>query len=692
MLEPSPHTPGLPTQGEFAAAMGVRDQPVVAVVRGLIAGCAPTTPPVAASPSSPSEPDDQLRALEQLGRFIVDGPEVRETDVMALPGELGSKLGRQQLCRLELLTRCLELLPAAGDLARACLGAVLARSNAISLFAEVGLPNDRGLVAETSDRLARRWLPQPPDAQNLAALGFRILDDDNLELEDLVAIAGPVWFRLARALELMAQPSTDARDAVYLLAARLAALGLAEDIRARTPVTQAGISASPFLRLARASLIDLPDEIAACRGQLAEIGVSLEDAGVSVDLVYSLDTIERGLARMEALLPFATHPQAVSEAVVVRLVGQLTSGLQGERSFRSLLADNFRLLARKVIERAGKTGEHYVTTTRTEYWKMLASAGGGGVLTAGTAITKFFIKWAQLPPFIDGVASSLLYALSFIAIQLAGFTLATKQPSMTAAALAGTLREASGHARTSGLVELIAQISRSQFAAAVGNITLVVIVAFGFDAAHLHLTGRPFLDARSAQYTIASFHPTQSGTLWFAAFTGVLLWCSSLFSGWFENAIVFRRIPEALAHHRVGRRVGRRRMQAVADFVERQAAGFGGSVSLGVLLGMTPVFAKFVGLPIDVRHVTLSSGSLALAVGSLGFDGVTMPQGVAAAIGIGCIGLLNFGVSFVLALLVALRARDVPRGEWTALPGAVLRYFVRHPLRFFLPPRSRPAA
>lgn len=43
---------------------------------------------------------------------------------------------------------------------------------------------------------------------------------------------------------------------------------------------------------------------------------------------------------------------------------------------------------------------------------------------------------------------------------------------------------------------------------------------------------------------------------------------------------------------------------------------------------------------------------------------------------------------FALALLVALRARDVPRGEAKTLPGAVLRQFVRRPLEFFYPPRD----
>ena len=159
------------------------------------------------------------------------------------------------------------------------------------------------------------------------------------------------------------------------------------------------------------------------------------------------------------------------------MLASLGRGLVGERSFVQLMTDNLRLLARKVIERAGRTGEHYVTSSRREYWKMLASAAGGGVLTVGTVIAKFLIKWQHFPLFIDGLISSIVYAGSFLVMQLLGFTLATKQPSMTAAALAGTIRDGAGPDRLDELVPLIARIARSQFAAAVGNVAAVIVTA-----------------------------------------------------------------------------------------------------------------------------------------------------------------------------------------------------------------------
>jgi site-specific recombinase len=340
-----------------------------------------------------------------------------------------------------------------------------------------------------------------------------------------------------------------------------------------------------------------------------------------------------------------------------------------------------------VIERAGRTGEHYVASSRREYWKMLTSAAGGGVITAGTAISKFLIKWQQLPLFVDGVASSVAYAGSFLIIQFLGFTLATKQPSMTAAALAGTIRD-TGSDRLEDLLGLIARIARSQFAAAVGNVATVIIVAMLFDLGWRQMTGAPFLEPDTARGVIASFDPLGSGTILFAALTGVLLWISSLVAGWFENWVVYRRLPAAIEHHRLGKRFGKNRMRGLARGLEHHAAGVGGSVSLGFLLGMTPSFAKFVGLPLDVRHVTLSSGALTLAIGSVGVDAIGWTPIVWAWVGIAFIGLLNFGVSFALALLVAMRARDVPAEQRRGLPWAVFRRFLRRPFSFFFPIRE----
>jgi len=659
----------LPSREQFLSILGTNDAKAAPLLRVLLAKCKPD-----------GELADQLVVIEQLGRFVVAGP--------AIP----NAIGHSALARLELLVLAIERIPAARQRFFGGLGVVLKATRAVKLFGEIGLPNDRGLLAETTDRLARRFLPEPPALHEMWMLANHILrtvddigwlgpDADPL-LHRLAAAGGAVWEPLRASIH----------DAICLIATRIAALGMTEAFRTRA---EAGaVRESPLFRIARAQLAEMPALLEESRRHLEQVKLALEDRGVSIEVVYALDSIEQGLGRIELLLPFVDANDRLEPTYEIRAV--LTAvgrGLVGGRSFMQLMSDSMRLLARKVIERAGRTGEHYVTSSRREYWTMLASAAGGGFLTCGTAVAKFFVKWGHWPLFIDGVLSSIIYAGSFIVMQLLGFTLATKQPSMTAAALAGTIRDRSGPGRLDELVRLIARIARSQFAAAVGNVSAVIVTSLALDYL-LGLIGHgPFLDAKGARAVIESFDPNpfHSGTIFFAALTGVLLWVSSLFAGWFENWIVFRRVPEAIEHHRYGKRVGKARMTRMARFIEQQAAGFGGSVALGTLLGMVPVFAKFVGLPLDVRHITLSSGSLTLAVSSLGIHGVGVGPFVAAAIGIAIIGLLNFGVSFALALVIALRARDVPTGERRTLPVAVFKHFLRRPFQFFFPPRDNSA-
>lgn len=658
----------LPSREEFLKVVGKGDGKSVGLLRVLLAKLQPT-----------GTLEEQLMALEQLGRFVVAGPSVKAVELH--PG----------LVRLELLVLALERIPAAARRFEGTVHSVLARTRAVKLLGEIGLPNDRGLLAETTDRLARRLLPEPPAMIELWALANRILRTKE-DIAWLSPAADPLLYRLGVAGKTAWDPiRASVLDAISLIATRIAALGMAEAFRTRTDA--GAVRESPLYLLTRAQPLQMPALIEASRRHLDQVRLALEDRGVSINVVYSIDSIERGLERIEALLPFVDANDALEPTVEIRnVITALGRGLVANRSFMQLMSDNMRLLARKVIERAGRTGEHYVTSGRRDWWKMLASAMGGGVLTCGTAIMKFLVKWGHFAPFIDGLLSSTVYAGSFIVMQLLGFTLATKQPSMTAAALAGTIRDRAGPGQLDELVRLIAQIARSQFAAAVGNVVAVIATSLLVDLLIRTATGHSFLDDANARSVVSSFHPLHSGTIPFAAFTGVLLWVSSLFAGWFENWVVYRRLPEAIEHHRFGKRVGKARMAKWARFLENQASGFGGSIALGFLLGMVPVFAKFFGLPLDVRHVTLSSGSLTFAMSTLGVDAVGWSTFAAASIGIAIIGLLNFGVSFALALIVALRARDVNRGERLMLPAAVLRRFVRHPLQFFFPPRDPPGA
>jgi site-specific recombinase len=231
-------------------------------------------------------------------------------------------------------------------------------------------------------------------------------------------------------------------------------------------------------------------------------------------------------------------------------------------------------------------------------------------------------------------------------------------------------------------------MTRSQLAAALGNVGMVIPTTLLFDFVWKWRTGQHFLDEATAKYVVTSMHPLESPVIWFATLTGGYLWFSSLAAGWLENWAIYRRLPEAIEQHRLGAVFGRKFMQRMAHGFRRQVAGFGGSVTLGTLLGVMPMLGKGFGLPIGAAHVTLSSGALTFAGCALGLDQVLTPHYGGAVIGIACIGLLNFGVSFVLALWVALRARLMVNREKLHLVRTLLGSFFRQPFSFFFPPKG----
>jgi site-specific recombinase len=257
---------------------------------------------------------------------------------------------------------------------------------------------------------------------------------------------------------------------------------------------------------------------------------------------------------------------------------------------------------------------------------------------------------------------------------------------MTGATLAAAIGQSDGPSRLDELVTQVSRICRSQLAAALGNVTLVSVGAVGVDLLWRWRTGHPVLTPEKSEYVLKSLHPLASGTIFYAAVTGVILWLSSLAAGWAENFTVYRRLPQAIAEHGLGRVLGRPRMERLAARFARNVSGWSGSIALGFMLGMCPILGKFFGLPLDVRHVTLSTGTLALAAVEQGPAIFYQPAFRWAALGIVIIFVLNLSVSFNLALAVALRARAVPLRSRVMLASALLKRALRRPGQFIFPP------
>lgn len=611
------------------------------------------------------------------------------------PGESNPRLQR-----VALFIRALEASPVLREHVRSALRELVAETDTAATLAETGDHEGRGFVGELLHRLVVRMLPRPREDHDAGALLLRLFPD--IAAATWLRELPPAWFeRLAACIapgeheRPWASLRNESVTALVLIATRVSAAGLEPRLWRLAPTV--ALQHSPFLRLSRAAdasiadpaaALELQTTLAACRAEVEAIRRRLEDTGITVAIVHALESLRQGLDRTESLTAALTAPPESAAVHAQALLVQVVESLHERSSLRRLVVDDLRLLARRIVERHGSTGEHYIARDRADYFAMWRAALGGGLVTVATAAAKLQIPRIGLAPLPEGLLAGLNYSASFLFMLSMHFALATKQPAMTGARLAAIVSGTGGRQRLDSLADHVADTVRTQLAAALGNIIAVSAGAVALDLLLRALFRGTFIDVDKAHHVLHDLNPLTSGTVLFAAFTGVILWLSGLIGGWFENWAVAHRLPEAIAHHPLGARLGRARLQHFGHALGAHAAAWGGSVALGLLLGLTPTIGRIVGLPLDVRHVTLSTGTLAFAVSALSAQPLPWADIAWAMLGIAVIFVLNLSVSFLLALVLALRAHSVPMLEALRLARKVTGRFARDPWAFMGPPKG----
>jgi site-specific recombinase len=281
---------------------------------------------------------------------------------------------------------------------------------------------------------------------------------------------------------------------------------------------------------------------------------------------------------------------------------------------------------------------------------------------------------------------SLNYGLGFVLIHILHFTVATKQPAMTAARLAAAIEESDqGTANPAKLADLLIQVGRSQFVAVIGNVGVALPVALGLGWLY-HLTlGAPVLDAGTGvEYQLSQLSPFAGLALFHAAIAGLWLFVAGLISGFFDNRCAYLDLPGRLRDHPLLRRMlsepGRLRL---AGYIEHNYGALAGNFFFGVLLGITGYIGYLLSLPLDIRHVAFASANLGYAAS------VQLPGALEFLLYVTfvlLIGAVNLWVSFGLALYVALKARGTRIGALDRLLKAYGRSIVERPREFLLPP------
>jgi site-specific recombinase len=233
----------------------------------------------------------------------------------------------------------------------------------------------------------------------------------------------------------------------------------------------------------------------------------------------------------------------------------------------------------------------------------------------------------------------------------------------------------------------VAHLTRSQAAGILGNLALVAPLVLAVQGLCWLAFDAPLVGVKDAHYVLKSLG-LAGPSLLFAAFTGTLLFAASLIAGWVENWFVFHRLDSAIAWNpRIVATLGHARAQRWSRWWRANISGLAANISLGLMLGLVPALGGFFGLGLEVRHVTLSTGQLAAAVGALGFGVMGSWAFWSCVLCIVGIGVLNVGVSFFCAFKVAMRSRGIRLADRRRVYAAIRTRLRREPLSFLVPPR-----
>ena len=355
-----------------------------------------------------------------------------------------------------------------------------------------------------------------------------------------------------------------------------------------------------------------------------------------------------------------------------------------KNNIRDLVSDSTRLMSHLITNHTAETGTHYITSTLKAYMKMFWKASGGGVVVGALCVLKMLYSYIPASDFAHAFLYSMNYAMGFVMIYLMNFTLATKQPAMTAATMAKVLSEGSSRNTYIEFAHVVSQLFRSQFIAFVGNVLIsfpvALMIIYGLEI----LFKQNFAFEKSGKL-LYDLDPFQSKAILHACIAGVFLFISGVISGNISNNSVFFQIPKRIAKNPfINYFFGQRFAKQLSIYYSKNWAGIVSNFWFGIFLGSTASIGLFLGLNLDIRHITFASGNLALAVYGADYmvNNVMLFWGI---LGIGIIGFVNFLVSFSLSLGLAFRSRDIPLTELRPIITSIKQHFFRKPLSFFFP-------
>ncbi|MFU2487861.1 site-specific recombinase [Thauera sp. WH-1] len=600
---------------------------------------------------------------------------------------------------------------------------LFAERKQVTMYVASGLLPSTGFFSETSRRIGNRLLPEVIDTAHLRDLlsaVFHRVDDEvwvnaipdadwRAFLHLLVGHQTPMFEEDASPLPHAVR---EILEALRVLSFHVSAIGLDRELVRIDPNLEE--HESPFLAQNAELLTYIqhysnwwttPGALIAddkhltvmlhqCDEILQRVRKRATRIGTSLTLTFKLERLRQHLERINELTALLSElrTRRVVEDAAPRIV-RLFKTLVRAECRKNILADywgkNVELLSLRMTESASKTGEKYITSSRREYFGMLSSAALGGLIIAFMAANKIVLGEQGMAPLNELLSFCLNYGLGFALIHMLGGTVATKQPAMTANAIAASIGEAKakGGRDLEDLADLIVRTIRSQAAAIMGNIGVAIPVALLVGLIIQLATGSHFVTPDNAHKLLDEIDPL-SGAPFFAAIAGVCLFMSGLIAAFYDNLSAYNRVPQRLRQLRWPKRVlGEARADRLVIYIENNLGAIVGNIFFGFLLGGATAIGVLFGLPVDIRHIAFSSAYLGYASVALDFA-IPLTTVLVALSGVLLIGIVNLLVSFTLTLSVAMRARRISFEQGRSLGSLLAKRLLRAPRAFLFPPRN----
>lgn len=403
--------------------------------------------------------------------------------------------------------------------------------------------------------------------------------------------------------------------------------------------------------------------------------------GSSLSVAYLLERLEQTLSRLAMLMDVFASNRFLPRRILL-LTGNLAIASAKQHSISTLWKQSIGMLSRSITQHTSDHGEHYITRSKNEFLAMFYSAAGGGILIAFMAFFKIYLGETIEDKVWKGIAEGLNYGLGFTFIFILHFTVATKQPAMTAARFADFVgKNPQGRTVNMQLAQLLIDVFRSQSIAVLGNVLMAVsiasLIAFGYQ----WICGKPLLTLPQVEYQLHSINPF-GATLWYAAIAGVWLFLAGLISGYFDNRCNYLNMRMRLQNHPSLRRFSEEKRIRFANYIHQNYGSIMGNLCFGMLLGLTGVVGYLLDLPLDIRHIAFSSANVGYATISGELTSGIFIQSLFFVL---LIGLVNLAVSFSLTLTLALRALGTEVDSWKNIAKCVWLIVKQKPLSLIWP-------